>query len=64
LLAPKPGGTNRARVAHREVPASCGVLEAGEGLARGESLASCDGQVTLTMGDRHRRPRLITRRIA
>lgn len=51
LLAPKPGGTNRAHAAHREVVAACGGLEAGEGLVRGESVASCDGQVTLTMGD-------------
>ena len=51
LLAPRPGGTNRARAAHREVPAACGVLEAGEGLARGESIASCDGQLTLAMSD-------------
>ena len=51
LLAPRPGGTNRARAAHREVPAGCGVLEAGEGLARGESLASCDGHVSLAMAD-------------
>ncbi len=51
LLAPRPGGTNRARVAHREVPAACGVLAPGEGLARGESLASCDGHLTLAMSD-------------
>jgi hypothetical protein len=51
MLAPKPGGTNRAHAAHREVPAACGVLAAGEGLVRGEIVASCDGQVTLAMGD-------------
>ena len=51
LLAPRPGGTNRARAAHRELPAACGVLEAGEGLARGESLASCDGHGSLAMSD-------------
>jgi glycoside hydrolase-like protein len=51
LLAPKPGGTNRVRTAHREVPASCGTLAAGEGLARGESLASCDGHLVLALGD-------------
>ena len=51
LLAPRPGGTNRVRAAHREVPASCGTLAAGEGLARGETLASCDGHMLLAMSD-------------
>jgi hypothetical protein len=51
LLAPKPGGTNRAKTAARTVPASCGTLEAGEGLARGETVASCDGNVSLAMTD-------------
>lgn len=51
LLAPRPGGTNRVRAAHREVPSSCGTLAAGEGLARGETLASCDGHTVLAMSD-------------
>jgi adhesin HecA-like repeat protein len=49
LLAPAPGGTNRTTTAQRELPAACGVLEGGEGLALGESIASCDGAVTLTL---------------
>jgi hypothetical protein len=51
LLAPKPGGTNRATTSHRVTPAACGVLQPTEGLARGESVASCDGSMTLTLGN-------------
>jgi len=51
LLAPKPGGTNRAIIAHREVPAACGALQPTEGLAAGESLSSCDGTVTLSLSE-------------
>jgi hypothetical protein len=51
LLAPAPGGTNRVKTAARELPASCGVLEEGEGLARGEAAVSCDGATTLTLSD-------------
>jgi hypothetical protein len=49
LLAPKPGGTNRATTAHREVPASCGALQPTEGIAAGESASSCDGNTTLSL---------------
>jgi len=51
LLAPKPGGTNRPAVASRDVPASCGGLQLGDGLERGESVASCDGTTVLALGD-------------
>lgn len=51
LLAPRPGGSNRTLTAKRDVPASCGVLEVGDGVARGESVASCDGSTVLTMSD-------------
>jgi hypothetical protein len=49
LLAPKPGGTNRATTSHRELPSTCGQLQPTEGLAAGESLSSCDGKVTLSL---------------
>lgn len=49
LLAPKPGGTNRSTA--REVPATCGVLEPGEGLVAGERVASCDGRSGLAFVD-------------
>jgi hypothetical protein len=50
LLAPGPGGTNRTLASARLVPAaSCGALAPGEGLAAGESLASCDGHTVLAM---------------
>jgi hypothetical protein len=51
LLAPAPGGTNRTTTAKRALPAACGVLAAGEGLARGESIASCDGSLVLALGE-------------
>jgi hypothetical protein len=51
LLAPAPGGTNIGHIGARLVPAACGVLEAGEGLARGETLASCDGQTVLALSN-------------
>ena len=51
LLAPHPGGTNRVTTAKRELPATCGVLEAGEGLARGEAAMSCDGATSLALTD-------------
>ena len=51
LLAPRPGGTNRARTAHREVPAACGALRPADGLARGESAGSCDGHAPPRCGD-------------
>ena len=49
ILAPGPGGTNRTMVARRNVPATCGTLDIGDGLARGESVASCDGATVLAM---------------
>lgn len=49
MLAPKPGGTNRGTTMHRDVPATCGVLAPGEGLAAGEQHASCDGHVVLSL---------------
>jgi hypothetical protein len=49
LLAPEPGGTNRVLVGQRNVPESCGALQIGEGLERGESIASCDGTAVLSM---------------
>ena len=49
MLAPRPGGTNRHITTHREAPSACGVLQPGEGLAVGESLASCDGHLVLAM---------------
>ena len=49
LLAPKPGGTNRAIASHREVPAACGALQPTEGLAAGESVRSCDGATELAL---------------
>ena len=52
LLAPKPGGTNRATTAHREVPATCGSLQPTEGIAAGESASSCDGNTTLSLSAR------------
>lgn len=51
LLAPKPGGTNRAITAHREVPSACGALQPTEGLAAGESVSSCDGTITLSLSE-------------
>jgi len=49
LLAPRPGGTNRTTTATPVVPMGCGSLEAGEGLVRGESIASCDGATVLAV---------------
>jgi len=50
LLAPGPGGTNRALASGRFMPAAtCGTLAPGEGLALGESITSCDGLTTLAM---------------
>ena len=49
LLAPGPGGSNLAMAAGRFVPTTCGRLALGEGLALGESLASCDGHTVLAM---------------
>ncbi len=51
LLAPAPGGTNRVKTAARALPQACGGLQAGAGVARGETAASCDGATTLTMTD-------------
>ena len=51
LLAPSPGGTNRALASGRFVPTACGTLQPGQGLAIGESLASCDGHTVLAMND-------------
>lgn len=51
LLAPAPGGTNVKKATHRDAPAACGVLQAGEGLGRGETLAACDGSAELAMTD-------------
>lgn len=51
LLAPRPGGTNRATTSHRELPVACGALETTEGLANGESIRSCDGAAELTLAD-------------
>jgi len=49
LLAPRPGGSNHPAIMHRNVPGSCGGLEVGEGLARGESVAACDGASVLAL---------------
>jgi hypothetical protein len=49
LLAPRPGGTNIGHVGARIAPTACGGLVAGEGLARGESIASCDGHTQLQL---------------
>jgi hypothetical protein len=49
ILAPRPGGSNRALITKRNVPATCGMLDIGDGVARGESVASCDGQTVLAM---------------
>jgi len=51
LLAPHPGGTNRrVTLSQRAAPSSCSGLAPGEGLARGESLTSCDGHTTMALG--------------
>ena len=51
LLAPAPGGTNLRMAAHRDAPSACGALQPGEGLGRGETLATCDGGTELAMTD-------------
>jgi hypothetical protein len=51
LLAPRPGGTNRSRTSQPLTPLACGELAPGEGLYRGESIASCDGSSVLALGD-------------
>ncbi len=49
LLAPRPGGTNRTATSQRTLPGACGGLQAGEGLARGEVVRSCDNTVSLEL---------------
>jgi hypothetical protein len=49
LLAPAPGGTNRALTAQPMAALQCGALAPGEGLYRGESIASCDGHSVLAL---------------
>jgi len=49
LLAPRPGGTNRTATSQRALPAACGGLDSGEGLARGEVVRSCDNTVSLEL---------------
>ncbi len=51
LLAPAPHGTNRIKTAEPCVVTSCGGLATGEGLALGESVASCDGNTRLELTD-------------
>jgi Rv2525c-like, glycoside hydrolase-like domain len=51
LLAPRPGGTNRVRTSQPMAPLACGELSPGEGLYRGESIASCDGTSVLALDE-------------